>query len=125
MQSKTVVSTFAALGAVALLVLSGEARAQFSATVTGTSDYDFRGVSLSAKNPALQASLDYALPNGFAIGIWGSNIDSDFYDFDADEQVNIDDDYEIEPDDSEMFPVGDDEDDADSNDDDDDELIDD
>ena len=96
MQSKTVVSTFAALGAVALLVLSGEARAQFSATVTGTSDYDFRGVSLSAKNPALQASLDYELPNGFAIGIWGSNIDSDYYDFDAEEQVNIDDDIEVD-----------------------------
>jgi uncharacterized protein (TIGR02001 family) len=60
----------------ALLMASGLAQAQFSSTVTVASDYDFRGVSLSAKDPALQASLDYAWENGFSLGAWASNIDS-------------------------------------------------
>ncbi|MBV6422718.1 MAG: hypothetical protein NAOJABEB_00501 [Steroidobacteraceae bacterium] len=61
---------------VALLGVAGAAQAQFSSTVTATSDYDFRGVSLSAKNPALQASLDYAFgETGFSVGAWASNID--------------------------------------------------
>ncbi len=36
----------------ALLGVAGAAQAQFSSTVTAVSDYDFRGVSLSAKDPA-------------------------------------------------------------------------
>lgn len=61
---------------VALLVVGvPAAQAQFSSTVTAVSDYDFRGVSLSAKDPALQASVDYAFSNGFAIGAWASNVD--------------------------------------------------
>lgn len=65
----------------ALLGVAGAAHAQFSSTVTAVSDYDFRGVSLSAKDPALQASLDYAFgETGFSVGAWASNIDygSDF-----------------------------------------------
>ena len=85
MQSSKVVSALASL--TALAAMSGVAHAQFSATVTATSDYDFRGVSLSAKNPALQASLDYELPNGFAIGVWGSNIDSGS---DVDDDIEVD-----------------------------------
>jgi len=96
MQSSKFVASFASLCAVAFIVVSGDALAQFSATVTATNDYDFRGVSLSAKNPALQASLDYELPKGFAVGIWGSNIDSDYYDSEIGEKVNVDDDVEID-----------------------------
>ena len=56
---------------VALLGVAGAAQAQFSSTVTAVSDYDFRGVSLSAKDPALQASLDYAFgETGFSVGAW-------------------------------------------------------
>ena len=47
----------------------------FSSTVTGVSDYDFRGVSLSATDPALQASVDFAADSGFYAGAWVSNID--------------------------------------------------
>lgn len=64
------------LRVVALLVMGvPAAQAQFSSTITAVSDYDFRGVSLSAKDPALQASADYAFSNGFAIGAWASNVD--------------------------------------------------
>lgn len=73
---------------VGLLGVAGAAQAQFSSTVTATSDYDFRGVSLSAKDPALQASLDYAFgETGFYVGAWASNID---YGSDVDGSLEVD-----------------------------------
>lgn len=62
--------------AAVLLVAAPGAYAQFSTTVGVASEYDFRGVSLSARDPALQGSLDYDFGNGFALGAWASNIDS-------------------------------------------------
>ena len=41
-----------------LLGLCSVAQAQFSSTWTAVSDYDFRGWSQSAKDPALQGSAD-------------------------------------------------------------------
>lgn len=58
-----------------LLLLAGPLHAQIAATLTVTSDYDFRGISQSARNPALQASLDYALDSGWYAGAWASNVD--------------------------------------------------
>jgi uncharacterized protein (TIGR02001 family) len=59
-----------------LLALSGVSQAQFSSTWTAVSDYDFRGFSQTAKDPALQGSADYAFgESGFAIGAWASNVD--------------------------------------------------
>jgi uncharacterized protein (TIGR02001 family) len=59
-----------------LLALSGVSQAQFSSTWTAVSDYDFRGWSQSSKNPALQASADYAFgESGFSAGAWASNVD--------------------------------------------------
>jgi uncharacterized protein (TIGR02001 family) len=69
-----------------LLALSGVSQAQFSSTWTAVSDYDFRGYSQSAKNPALQASADYTVgESGFSVGAWASNVD-----FDLDEDVELD-----------------------------------
>lgn len=50
------------------------------ATVLGGSvaiatDYVFRGVSQTLGEPALQASIDLALENGFYAYVWGSNVD--------------------------------------------------
>jgi uncharacterized protein (TIGR02001 family) len=73
--------------AAGLLAAAGSAHAQFSSTITVTSDYDFRGFSQSAKDPALQASVDYAFANGFAIGAWASNID--FEPADGDVEVDL------------------------------------
>jgi uncharacterized protein (TIGR02001 family) len=64
------------LSALALLAASGIAHAGVSSTISLTNDYDFRGVSQSAKNPAVQASLDYADDkSGWYVGAWGSNVD--------------------------------------------------
>jgi uncharacterized protein (TIGR02001 family) len=59
-----------------LLGLSSVSQAQFSSTWTLVSDYDFRGFSQSAKDPALQGSADYAFgDSGFSVGAWASNVD--------------------------------------------------
>ena len=63
------------VAAVLLLVSGAAAHAELSGTVGVVSDYDFRGISLSAKDPALQGSIDWAAENGFYVGAWGSNID--------------------------------------------------
>ena len=64
-----------AIAAFLLMSATGLAHAQFSATITAVSDYDFRGVSLSATDPALQGSIDWAHDSGLYVGAWGSNID--------------------------------------------------
>jgi uncharacterized protein (TIGR02001 family) len=60
---------------VAFAAVNGLAHAQLSSTITAVSDYEFRGVSLTGTDPALQASLDFSFSNGIAIGAWGSNLD--------------------------------------------------
>ena len=71
-----------------LLALSGVSQAQFSSTWTVVSDYDFRGVSQSAKDPALQGSADYAFgDSGFSVGAWASNVD--FSPFDGDIELDL------------------------------------
>jgi uncharacterized protein (TIGR02001 family) len=45
-----------------------------TATVTFVSDYRFRGVSLSSKDPALQAGLTVAHESGAYVGVWTSTI---------------------------------------------------
>src|SRR6478736_447701 len=71
-----------------LLAISGVSQAQFSSTWTVVSDYDFRGVSQSGTDPALQASADYAFgDSGFSIGTWASNID--FSPFDGDIELDL------------------------------------
>lgn len=58
------------------LAAAGTAQAgEFSMTVTATSDYDFRGVTQTSQDPALQLSLDWAADNGLYVGAWGSNVD--------------------------------------------------
>jgi uncharacterized protein (TIGR02001 family) len=45
----------------------------FSANIAFTSNYIFRGLSLSANKPAVQGGFDWAY-NGFYVGTWGSSI---------------------------------------------------
>ena len=49
--------------------------AGFSGTATVTSDYDYRGISQTATDPALQGSLDYSHESGFYASAWGSSLD--------------------------------------------------
>lgn len=47
---------------------------EFSATVGGTSDYIFRGISQTQEDPAFQAGFDLTYGIFYA-GVWGSNVD--------------------------------------------------
>jgi uncharacterized protein (TIGR02001 family) len=80
--------TFYAPGLLAAGVLAGNiatANAQeampapppaLTANAAITTDYIFRGITQSAKRPAVQGGLDYAVPDtGFAVGTWFSSID--------------------------------------------------
>ncbi len=63
--------------AVAIVAVSGSAAlaADFSAYLTVTTDYVWRGVTQSDGDPAAQAGGDIAFDNGFFLGVWGSTID--------------------------------------------------
>lgn len=77
----------AAISTLAMLGLATTASAEITGTAAVTSDYDFRGVSLSDEDPAFQASIDYAHDNGFYASIWGSSLD---YGPDYDGGIEID-----------------------------------
>ena len=76
-----------ALLAGAALLVTGYAQADVTETITAISDYDFRGISLTARDPALQGGLDYVHDSGFSAGVWGSNVD--FGDC-CDENIEVD-----------------------------------
>lgn len=51
-----------------------EASSNFSWNLSATTAYMFRGADLTDNDGAIQGGLDYALPNGFYVGTWGSNV---------------------------------------------------
>jgi uncharacterized protein (TIGR02001 family) len=62
---------------VALIALSGAAAAEeltWSATLTGTSDYVFRGISQTDNDPTIQGSIGIGYGMFYA-GAWGSGLD--------------------------------------------------
>jgi len=73
------------LAALVLTMSATAAHAEVTATVTAVSDYDFRGITQTRQNPALQGSIDYASESGFYLGGWASNVD-----FGGDENVEVD-----------------------------------
>lgn len=80
------------IGLLSLLLAAGAANAQFTGTIGAVSDYDFRGFSQTAEDPAIQGSIDWAHSSGFYAGIWGSNVDfgpGTEADFEADFYVGI------------------------------------
>ena len=65
------------------LVLSGTVLAQAKApepdytlsyNIGAVTEYRYRGISQSAKKPALQGGIDFAHKSGFYVGTWGSTI---------------------------------------------------
>ncbi|MDR7101835.1 TorF family putative porin [Croceicoccus sp. BE223] len=48
-----------------------------SANVALTTDYRFRGVSLSGGDPAIQGGVDVAHSSGFYVGTWASSLEED------------------------------------------------
>lgn len=74
--------------AAGLIAATGAAQAAgLSSTWTVTNDYDFRGITQSAHEAALQGSVDYAWSSGFSAGAWVSNIN---FDNCCDEKVELD-----------------------------------
>lgn len=55
--------------------LSATSQAEWSATLTGTTDYLFNGVTQTGHQPAIQGSLDWAGASGLYAGAWASNVD--------------------------------------------------
>lgn len=64
-----------AVAAGATMMGAGAASAEVSASVAMTTDYVFRGVSLSGEDPAIQGSFDWSNDQFYA-GIWGSSLGS-------------------------------------------------
>lgn len=48
---------------------------EVSGNVAITTDYRFRGISQSDRDPALQGGFDYAHESGFYVGTWASSVD--------------------------------------------------
>ena len=67
------VATVVAVSALPQLAHAEDAN-PLSFNITLTSDYRYRGISQTRLKPAIQAGVDYALPAGFYIGAWASNI---------------------------------------------------
>lgn len=73
-----------ALSAFSLFVLANSAVAQsvaapaslhsFTSNVTLASEYRFRGISQTFKQPTLQGGFDYTHASGFYLGNWNSNV---------------------------------------------------
>ncbi len=80
--SMTIKKTLIGAASVAALALAAtvapaaaeEREFSWSMTVGGTSDYVFRGISLSSEDPAAQGSLDMSYGIFYA-GAWASNVD--------------------------------------------------
>lgn len=65
------------LAALGLATMAGVASAEggVTSTVYAVSDYDFRGASQNARDPAFQASVDYEDDSGLLVGAWASAVD--------------------------------------------------
>ena len=63
--------------AVGALIVSSTAAAEFSANISATSNYVWRGVSQTDDSAAVSGGLDYAHEAGFYAGTWASNVDFD------------------------------------------------
>jgi uncharacterized protein (TIGR02001 family) len=51
----------------------------FTGNLTVASDYRFRGISQTFKQPAVQGGFDYAHSSGFYVGNWNSNVSGNQY----------------------------------------------
>ena len=63
------------LAALVLLASASAAHAEITGTVTAVSDYNWRGITQTSQDPAIQGSLDYSHESGFYVGAWASNVD--------------------------------------------------
>ncbi len=57
-----------------MLVVAADAPSPISGSLAFTSDYVFRGVSQTSRDPAVQGGLNYNHSSGFHANLWGSNL---------------------------------------------------
>lgn len=69
----------------------------FTANVTVASDYRFRGISQTFKQPTLQGGFDYAHSSGFYLGNWNSTISGLQYNDTAGIEMDFYGGYKFEP----------------------------
>jgi uncharacterized protein (TIGR02001 family) len=62
------------VAALALCACAGGAAAQLSSTLSGVSDYRYRGNTLTDRMPAAQAGVTYDDPKGWYAGVFGSTV---------------------------------------------------
>lgn len=76
--TKKILSALCLLVSLNTVSFAQEETSPISANITIANEYVWRGQGQSINEDAtIQAGLDYANKNGFAIGIWGSNVDSE------------------------------------------------
>ena len=63
------------LAALVLLASASIAQAEITGNASVVSDYNWRGITQTAGDPAIQGGVDYAHDSGFYAGAWGSNVD--------------------------------------------------
>lgn len=74
--TKKILSALCLLVSLNTASFAQEETSPISANITIANEYVWRGLGQSINEDAtIQAGLDYANKNGFAIGIWGSNVD--------------------------------------------------
>jgi uncharacterized protein (TIGR02001 family) len=76
---KKLILAVAVMGAFATSVQAQEAATPehtFTGNMTVATDYRFRGLSQTFKEPTIQGGFDYAHSSGFYVGNWNSNVDT-------------------------------------------------
>jgi uncharacterized protein (TIGR02001 family) len=63
------------LAALVLLASASIAQAEITGNASVVSDYNWRGITQTAGDPAIQGGLDWTHDSGFYAGVWGSNVD--------------------------------------------------
>jgi uncharacterized protein (TIGR02001 family) len=63
------------IAALVMMASAAAAHAEFTGTLAATTDYNWRGITQTAQDPALQGSLDFSTDMGFHGGAWASNVD--------------------------------------------------
>jgi uncharacterized protein (TIGR02001 family) len=80
----------AALACSTSLTLAEDAPSPFSANVTLTTDYIYRGITQTNHQPAIQGGFSFNHASGVYASVWGSNVD-----FQDGDEANIEIDYAI------------------------------
>lgn len=74
--TKKILSALCLLVSLNTVSFAQEETSPISANITIANEYVWRGLGQSINEDAtIQAGLDYANKNGFAVGVWGSNVD--------------------------------------------------